>query len=206
MGPVRSRVRQNLLLMATCLALGIMSIMTSGPAKADQDPPAAQARLVQQALLSAPQARAATGFTGTLANDELAGRSCYSSATAWTCDAWFTTNRYQHPYPSGVSITVAQDANSASAELARLAALEPDPNRPGSRVLRSDASTLIVLTTGFAVGIDLEPAVTVSVTKVQGRLLVMGTCQVQHKQLKLSRLRACATKLESAQAKAAPNM
>ena len=183
------------------VATGLALVIAVGqPAMADQEPPVDQARLVQQALLTAPAARLSSGFTGRLFDDDLAGRTCYAAATTWTCDAWFTTSQYTQPYPNGVSITVSPDAAAATRELARLAALEPDADRPGSRVLRTNAGTLIVLTTGFAVGSDLRPAVTVSVTTVQGRYLVMGTCQVQRQHLNLRKLRSCATKLHSAQA------
>jgi len=70
--------------------------------------------------------------------------------------------------------------------------------------LRSSSSTLIVLTTGFAVGTNLAPAVAVSVTTVQGRYLVMGSCQVQRKQLQEKQLRICATALAKAQSARTP--
>lgn len=201
MSPVRTLLTRHLSLIAIGL---VLTVSASAAAKADQDPPADQARLIQQALLTAPEARAASGFTGRLIDDALAGRSCYAGATTWTCDAWFTTDQYTRPHPNGVAITPTADATAATKELSRLAALEPDPNRPGSRVLRSTPSTLIVLTTGFAVGTDLSPAVTVSVTKVQGRYLVMGSCQVQRKYLKAQQLRSCATALQTAQGERIP--
>ncbi|MFM7147049.1 MAG: hypothetical protein ACKOW5_12040 [Actinomycetales bacterium] len=194
---MRIRLGMSVGLIATCLTL---VITVGAPAMADQEPPVAQAKLVQQTLLTAPAARSAVGFTGRLFDDDIAGRTCFAAATTWTCDAWFTTSQYTQAYPNGVSITVSPDEAAATRELARLAALEPDASRPGSRVLRADAGTLIVLTTGFAVGMDLLPAVTVSVTTVQGRYLVMGTCQVQRQQLILRKLRSCATKLQTAQA------
>lgn len=191
----------QLSLIAACL---VLVLVVPVPASADQQPPADQARLVQQALLTAPQARAATAFSGRLIDDPMAGRSCYAGSEAWTCDAWFTTDQYTRPYPNGVAITVTSDSSAAIQEVARLASLEPDPNRPGSRILRSTASTLIVLTTGFAVGMDLAPAVAVSVTKAQGRYVVMGSCQVQRKQLNEKQLRACATALAKAQSARTP--
>lgn len=198
---MRAILNRRLGLIAFSLAL-LTAVGTS--ARADQDPPADQAAVIQQSLLTANQARAATGFTGRLTDDPMAGRSCFAGTTTWTCDAWFTTDQYSRPHPNGVAITVAPDAAAATKELARRAALEPDLNRPGSRVLRSTASTLIVLTTGFAVGTDLSPAVTVSVTRVRGRYLVMGTCQVQRSQLNMQRLRACATALQGAQGRRTP--
>jgi len=201
MSAVRTLPPSRLHLTAIWLMAAFLAVALAGgtAARADHEPPADQARIVQQALLTAPQARAASDFTGRLSADPMAGQSCYRGTQAWTCDAWFTTDQYTRPYPNGVAITVTPDRSPAERELVRLAGMEPDPNRPGSRVLRSSSSTLIVLTTGFAVGTNLAPAVAVSVTTVQGRYLVMGSCQVQRKQLKLTTLRACATNLQGTQ-------
>lgn len=170
---------------------------------AEQGPPAAQVRAVEASLLTPARAKRATGFTSPLLPDLQAGeagRSCYTGSTTWTCDGWFTTDRTSTPFPNGVSITVAASEQDARQVLAELAAKSPDPTRPKDRVLESTATSLIRYQTGFAVGADLRPAVSVTVERVQGRLLIMGTCQVELRKLRLAALRGCANRLQSAQA------
>lgn len=171
---------------------------------ADERLPAAdQATTVLASLLNSAQAKRATRFASPLAADPMAGpdgRSCYAASGNLTCDAWFTSEKTSSPYPVGVSITVTASPADARTSLAGFAATVPDPNRPGDRVLSSTPTVLVSYGTGLAVGADLRPAVSVTVQQVHGSLIIMGTCQVEKRRARLSAMRTCADRLQSAQA------
>lgn len=182
---------------------GVLALMGTSAASSERAPSEDRAAAVEASLLTPAQARHATGFTATLAADLMAGpqgRSCYQADDGLTCDAWFTAEQTARAYPVGASITVTGSPADARAALARLAAKVPHPDRPGDRVLASTATLLAAYATGLAVGPDLRPAVTVTVQQVHGSLITMGTCQVQQRRARLSALRSCADRLQSAQA------
>ena len=166
-------------------------------------PAADRTTTVQAVLLTPEQARRATRFAPPLVADPMAGpqgRSCYTTNNALTCDTWFVTERTSSPFPVGVSVTLAASPADAQAALAELAAKVPDPNRPGDRVLARNATLLVTYGTGLAVGPNLQPAVTVTVQRVQGSVITMGTCQVEEQRARLAAMRTCAHRLQAAQA------
>lgn len=170
----------------------------------EQGPPAEQEQLVSAALLTAAQARRATGFRARLSADLMAGeqgRSCYGKKAEWTCDGWFVSDENASPVPIGVAITVTGSAGDAQAALANLAHRATD--RSGSRILESTTNSLVTYGTGLAVGPDLTPAVSVTVQRIQGTFMIMGSCQVEKRRLQLSALRRCAVRLQTAQARQA---
>lgn len=175
----------------------------------EQAPAADRTTTVQAVLLTPDQARRATRFAPRLVADQMAGpqgRSCYPTSSAMTCDAWFTTERTSSPFPVGVSVTLAGSPADAQAALAALAARLPDPNRPGDRVLARSSTLLVTYGTGLAVGPNLEPAVTVTVQRVQGSAITMGTCQVEERRARLTAMRTCADRLQAAQADRAAHL
>ncbi len=183
---------------ALSLATPAAPVLASVPM--DEQPPEALARSVTSKLLTPVQARRASGFTGTLQADLMAGeagQSCYRGEATWTCDGWFTAERTSTAYPVGVSITVADSTDLARQALAALASKVSQ--RPGDRVLASAPGLLVSYETGLSVGVDLIPAVTVTVQRVQGLLIVMGSCQVEQRRLRLHELRTCAQRLQRAQ-------
>jgi len=192
--------------LASALLVTAMILVPSASAQTStqQDPPVAQAETVRASLLTPVQARRATGFRSTLEADQMAGpqgQSCFSGSTTWTCDGWFITERTGSAYPAGVAITVAASGPQAEAVLFALAG--ETAARTGNRVLASNPRLLISCETGLAVGRDLTPAVSVTVQRVQGSMIVMGTCQVEQRRLGLVSLRTCAERLQRVQGRRA---
>jgi len=202
--PGRHSLSRAWLTSGVALLFALTVAVSAGPAHAfevaEQDSPVARSEAIREVLLTPARARQAGRFSPPLAADLMAGeqgRSCYGGTPTLTCDAWFITDSTSAPYPRGVAITLATSPAGAKEAFVRLG--EQVQQTPGEHVLVSTPTVLITKQTGLAEGPALVPAVSITVQRLQSSVIVMGTCQVEERRLRMSQLRACAQRLERAQ-------
>lgn len=202
--PARQSLSPTWLTSGVAVLFALTVALSAGSAQAlqatEQDSPVARSEAIRQVLLTPAQARQAGRFRLPLTADLMAGeqgRSCYGGTPTLTCDAWFITDSTSAPYPKGVAITLAASPAGAKEAFVRLG--EQVKQSPGEQVLVSTPNVLITQQTGLAEGPALVPAVSMTVHRIQDSAIVMATCQVEQRRLRMSQLRACAQRLERAQ-------
>lgn len=202
--PGRQSLSPAWLTSGVALLFALTVAVSAGSAHAlqvtEQDSPVARSEAIRQVLLTPAQARRAGRFKLPLTADLMAGeqgRSCYGGTPTLTCDAWFTTDSTSAPYPKGVAITLANSPAGAQEAFVQLG--ERVKQSSDQQILVSTANLLISQQRGLTEGSSLVPALSITVHRIRDSAIVMGSCQVQERRLRLSQLRTCAQRLERAQ-------